>query len=304
MYDPKKQWEIRKNNGTVFAFKNDDQERFPIGKTKWILADDKTELYLKLQLDVDLRSKFCCDSGLCIDSELVCDDKSDCEDSSDERNCHTVILPPSFSYNSHKAPVRVKRERNFTRIEPLKVDLNLTITEVLRVNEVESEIDIMFFVEMTWYDPNLHFKYLKRRSNKNKLNTTISHQIWRPEIEFYIENESKDIGTDVLKVIRKSEPILVPYGQDPFKYSADHNVGLNSSEMYFEQLYKGENNPLKLRAEKRTVFQCKFDKINLYPFGDEICKFTLLVDRSSNDLTEIIPRHLKTKGRVHFLLVM
>ena len=90
---------------------------------------------------------FCCDSGYCLSFQLVCDGKPDCDDSSEEAHCELIIFPQAYNYSFDKPPVRLRRKKNITYLNPLDVELDLTILEVLDVNEVHHEIEISFLLD-------------------------------------------------------------------------------------------------------------------------------------------------------------
>ena len=69
----------------------------------------------------------------------------------------------------------------------------------------------------------------------------------------------------------------------------------NNSQLYFDEVYSGEMNPLRLTTENRKVFACNFFNMNYYPFGDQWCSFTLQIERSSNEQTNLILNYLKNK---------
>ena len=293
MFEPAtKRWEIRGKDGGVFGHTPEGLKTFPLGEREWSLSE-KEPRHLQLFPDVGRPGMFCCNSGLCIDSQQVCDGKPDCDDSSDQADCEMIRLPETFSYNSGKPPARVLRKKNITVVRPLDVELNLTILEVLDVREVNLEIEISFLLELTWYDHRLHFNYLKENPEKNQVDVK---KVWTPKLLFYIENEDKSENyEDKLTVLRKSTtPVLVPRGQDPIEYFYE-KPGKNNSEINFDEVYAGGMNPLQLTTEKRKVFVCSFSNMNNYPFGDQWCSFTLLIERSNNEETNLMLNQLQYK---------
>ena len=111
-----------------------------------------------------------------------------------------------------------------------------------------------------------------------------------------VENENKGHGTDrEIEVSRRSEPKLIPSDQDPVIHFSDENPGINNSEIYFDQVFPGEKNPLKLTTMERKVFLCKWDSINRYPFAKQKCEFSIYIERSSNEQTNLVPKKLYTK---------
>jgi len=258
-----KRWEIRGKDGGMLVHTPGGQETFPVGKNGWTLSDS-TSLYLRLQQDVRMPGMFCCDTGLSVHSDVVCDGKPDCDDYSDEADCEMMIVSPY--YNSDKPPVRLLRKKSITIVEPLDVELDLIILVVLDVNEVNYGIELIFLLVFTWYDQNLHFKYLKGNSNKNQVDSQLQQQVWTPKLRFYVENEDKGENyDDKLTVEKISSPKLVPAGYDPNQYFKE-GISRNNTELDFDEVYAGEMNPFRLTTEKRKVFACSFFNMNYYPW--------------------------------------
>ena len=148
---------------------------------------DEGKSWRKMNLHkMALTSEFCCTDGLCIDSEKRCDNSIDCVDHSDEQDCKLVIFP-KFKYQDERppAPETIIRFPSRNRSHSTKVDISVELFNILDINEVTSEVSMIFSVSLKWRDSRIRFLYLKHDEEKN----VIDGKIWIPDIIFGNQKE-------------------------------------------------------------------------------------------------------------------
>ena len=152
-----------------------------------------------------------------------------------------------------------------------------SVLEVFEINEVDSIFDLQFLLEIEWFNKNLIFEFLK---HQNYLNAKTRKNIWIPDIGF----------NHVYKVINKgkSDVVVLRRGKPTLDADIDH---IQSNEVY-----TGEENPLKLTLEKRIQFSCSFENIHNFPFGVQKCWVKLEVVGAANNLTTLVPLAVINKG--------
>ena len=90
---------------------------------------------------------FCCNDGTCFTSEHVCDGAYNCATEEDEDDCAKVKLPTH--YNKYDPPN--------------EIFVNLTIVDIMDINEEDSTFDIYFgmIIKLRFLDSIIHhFKSL------------------------------------------------------------------------------------------------------------------------------------------------
>ena len=106
--------------------------------------------------------EFSCKNGLCINSENRCDNAIDCVDHSDEENCDLVSLPKIKNHvDKPPAPETIKRFPTLPKKHSTKVKVFLDLFNILDINEVTSEISLIFSISLQWKDERLKFLFLK-----------------------------------------------------------------------------------------------------------------------------------------------
>ena len=113
---------------------------------------------------------FCCDNGYCIDSKLRCDYKRHCVDNSDEKldDCELIKVPAH--YKPDRPPQPAERVREDDKTETLtEVRADLTILDILAIDDSSAVFKLFFTLELQWTDLNLNFCNLHQDQNYNIL---------------------------------------------------------------------------------------------------------------------------------------
>ena len=221
--------------------------------------------------------KFCCNNGLCIDSEQRCDNSIDCEDHSDELNCKTVIFP-NFEYKSERppSPETIKRFPSVITRRATDVNASVEIIQILDIDEVKSEVTIIFSVYLTWRDPRLKFLYLK----KSKESNVIDEHIWIPKFTFGNLKENLSDFQGKMEVRREGVP--------------RENSKTN---LIMEEIYEGKENLITMKSFYQIKFICGFDNIGLYPFDKEFCSIDIVNAGTGNKFMNFLAEDIKYYGK-------
>ncbi len=233
-----------------------------MGTKQWNIENDGcgggNETWLSVTLcDED---EFNCDSGQCVDMEKRCDGVIDCHDSSDETEC--AIVKVNDGYMPHMAPSQ--NDDNTTTT----IHVALYVVSVLGISEVDNHISFQFQLLMTWSDPRLLFRHLKktRATSNNNINSEAQEGIiWIPEALFYNTRDKQRsiVDEDALAyVTRLGEPELN-----------------DMSALRATTWFPGDENPITIRRIYAVDFICDFNMAN-YPFDLQTCTMEISMKAS------------------------
>ena len=201
------------------------------------------------------KGEFCCNNGLCIDSENRCDNSIDCVDHSDEEDCELVkFLTFRYKLDRPPDPETIKRFPISKIRHSTNVDVSVELFNIFDINEVTSEVSVIFTVFLTCRDPRLKFMFIKNDKEKN----VIDDKICIPDIIFGNQKEFISEFKGKLKVSKEGKHVS------------------NSREILnMEEVYEGSENAIAMKNSYQIKFICSFDNIDLYPFDQEFCSSTL-----------------------------
>ena len=248
-------WEIMDTlTKTINAYLNFTSE-LPTGRQSWYLPNLDTFEVFNLHAYVEQPGHYACTDGSVIKSEAVCDSVVDCltEEDESEENCQKVIIPPLYK-----------------KMEPPSMNITFEILNLLGVNDREFSFDVVFRVEMSWFDIQLDYKYLSMK-DRNYISEKEQSLIWLPIFTFdHVQDNFKRDPTKP-KIIRSS----------PQKMSSEfYNVDV-------VERYLGKDTPLTISISDRSSFFCGFERISNYPFGDQVCYFTFHLEGSARVATNL-----------------
>ena len=278
-------WQIcqRTNESHVLAhMKVSGPNVYPIGVNSWYFLDtactDPGKDFRSLKLTLDHPNEFCCDTGACINSELVCNRFADCEDETDEADCKLVQFL-KYGNDSSRPPLSFHSNGS---IKLENVNISFSVIDIHHIDERESTFELRFRVLLKWFDKDLTFEYLKENDEQNFLPEELINQIWSPSVEFDEKNMKTNVNT-------YTEQIFISRQSEPF-YDAEVDT------LNIKKLYKGSENRLNLLLEKRVTFECTFDQIRNYPFGQQKCSVVVYLKGTGSKLTNLVAESFEDKG--------
>ena len=202
------QWVLSDPTVQTRAVSSAHKETFVLGKYNWTIANDDQERHeaagtsgknkyrkeLKLsgcrqgfkfdyygQMVLTSDGEFTCNDGQCVRMEERCDQLSDCRDGSDEKGCNLLILGEGYSKN---VPPFTKTRTPDKTIVPVPVQVNMTLLQVVNINDEENIIELQFEITMKWKDSRITFNNLKREIFLNALTEEDMNKIWLPLIVY------------------------------------------------------------------------------------------------------------------------
>ena len=194
----------------------------PIGINEWTFPADgyeRTPRMLNFHKYVDQPGNYCCNDGTCFTSELVCDGISHCQSGEDEVNCTMINIP---EYYDKMDP-------------PEEAVANITIMDIMDVDEDDSSYVVYFRLSVKWYDRKLDFHYLKNKDYANIIPEEYTKQIWIPELDFsfvqhsYDLQQIKHIYVQKTKIKRVKSDLIFPSetydgASNPLIYVSEHRI--------------------------------------------------------------------------------
>ena len=259
-----KRWEINKTlDNKIVAYMN-STSNLPIGTHPWYFTKsnctDEGKMYRTLNFHkyVEQPGNFCCNDGTCFTSEFVCDGIPQCnsEEDENEANCEFIDIPKYY-------------EKYVPRKE---VFINLSIVDIMTIDQDQSSFDVFFQIKMRWFDNKLMFHYLKDNDYANILAEDEKAKIWTPNIDFALQRKSYKDYDDKIYVQKMTRPKM---------------TNLHDNDIYARETYDGRYNPLLHVSDHNMKFFCGFDGISLYPFEIETCSFYFYLIGPANNLTKI-----------------
>ena len=235
---------------------------------------DKGKNWREIKLQKLSQSReFCCRNGLCIASENRCDSSIDCVDNSDEENCEVVAFP--YQYNRKSPPIPIRHKRfPFSKKDAL-TDVNVTfdLFSIFDIDEVKSEISMIFQIALEWRDPRLEFFNLKSDFEKN----FIDKDVWIPELVFGNQKEHTLEYKEKLKVKREGIGKLNKY-----------------DDVNMKEIFEGYENSIILREIYQMKFICTFGNIDDYPFDLEYCNMNII--NTNEEMVNLVPLKIQYFG--------
>ena len=264
----------------------------PIGVHQWYNATNKyvsCHSAMKLHIDVKQPGNFVCDDGFFLDSDQVCDGIPVCRNQEDERKNNCQIIIPQF-YNPVTPPMNFINGSNGIEFLETNLTVNLTVIEILHVDEADSNFEIFFKLRLSWFDKALKYEFLKRDESRNNVKNNYNSTIWTPQIAFHHIKEEMILETGV-NVIRGTPKLTNQMLQKPNILSKDIDI---------IEIYEGSASPLVFLHESRTKFTCSFKNIDSYPFKDETCFFNFYLIGPANNLMNFSLNPIEYSGPENF----
>ena len=209
-------------------------------------------------------NQFTCQSGACIDITQRCNKVVDCEDFSDENNCHRI----GYQGKTYKKKIPPKVDE----AEKLKVQVNITIESLSKINELDMIFTARVLLQIQWKDGRLYFNDLN--DGVDILDPNEMKEIWRPPL--ILSNSVQmlyilDNPHLFVQLWKKSSGTLV------------HERNLHESIRF-----KGSENDIVMTARFETEFHCNY-KLGNYPFDSQQCHIEILVGQNIKDDVQLIP---------------
>ena len=251
------EWE-NGGNSMLIASAKSSLPAMGLGTNPWTIYNDSKDCYdgdgmeytTMLTFSSCNDEQFTCENGNCVSMERRCDGKFDCFDKTDEKDCKLIVDDPSYSKGISPPP---KKNKQFC-----EVFISVDILEILKLDEIGKIFEIKFELFITWIDPRLTYKNLKRNPNLNVFQLDGQRSIWTPDIIF--SNTKKSEQTDIDK---KSMIRVLP--DKDFKYTK--SLKTENKNLYY---FPGSENVLELTRIYHVEFLCNYD-MALFPFDTQTC---------------------------------
>ena len=151
--------------------------------------------------------------------------------------------------------------------------MTFDLFDIFDIDEVKSEISMIFKITLEWRDPRLEFFNLKTDFEKN----FIDKDVWIPEIVFGNQKEQTLEYKEKLKVKREGEG----------KLNTHDNVNM-------KEIFKGYENAIILREIYQMKSICTFGNIDDYPFDLEHCHMDII--NTNEEIVNLVPLNIQYVG--------
>ena len=236
---------------------------FLLGQHQWKIENDNKacksgdSYVVNLKLTGCKDNEFTCSDGQCIKMTGRCDQIVNCRDYSDETDCSLLVLGKSYSKKVPPFLVHNMRENDEPVIIPAKVNVSITLMNIIKINEVDNLIAFKFGISLEWYEYRAVYNNLKPATILNSLSEDDINSLWVPHLiyENTDNNEALRIGGETeTKVDITREGNFVRSGMDVAE-EIEH--------------FKGAENKLTLNQTYSTSFHCIY-LIHYFPFDTQV----------------------------------
>ena len=208
-----------------------------------------------------MKAQFTCADGSCINITHRCDDVFHCPDKSDEKNCHKLMIDKTeYRISSKPPPSRGKRNL------PLRV--TIYVTNVDKVQELESDYRISFWLMVSWHDSRLSYQNLREDERQNILTSEEAESVWTPQLHF-----PNSYGKNPVGLQSNNAQIFV-------RKNAEMKGSVTSTKERDEGIhYQGKDHFINLFQRFQFHHHCTFN-LRLYPFDQQVCPLTVITSKT------------------------
>ena len=157
--------------------------------------------------------------------------------------------------NYNKATPPFILDKKSKTIKTAKINVSITVTDILVIVEVKHEIEIKFHLLMEWFDPRLKFHNLKESLSSNVPSEQEIGSMWLPSVIFSNtkRNEATYLTADtIIAVMREGD------------------VAHAEPEAVDEvNIFDGDENRITFQQGYAKYFKCEY-QLHLYPFDTQV----------------------------------
>ena len=161
------------------------------------------------------------------------------------------------------------------RTEDILFEVDITVIDILSIDENDLTFSLFFFMRIKYYHPDLFFHFLNSHYRNNSVPWMVTDQflVPTPTVQLlYVKDNQHNEKKRKLFVKRLGRPYM------------------NGSK----EEYKGSENPLILESLNQANLICSLDNVVNYPFGEETCSFRMFL---VNDLGQLKAGEISYQGK-------
>ena len=165
-----------------------------------------------------------------------------CRDKSDEEECSLLVI--EGGYNKKVAPFEV--ESITEEVIPAKVNISITLFNVIEIKEVNHIITLKFGISLEWYENRAIYHNLKRQVSFNSFSEDEIGQIWIPYV--------------IYKNTDNNEAVTINDGvKTTIAVTREGNFSRSGMDVVDEiEIFEGKDNRLTMNQTYSKEFQCTY----------------------------------------------
>ena len=201
-----------------------------------------------------------------------CDQVVNCRDKSDEEECALLVI--EGNYNKKVAPFEV--ESITENVIPAKVNISITLFNVIDIKEVNHIISLKFGINLEWYENRAEYHNLKQQESFNSFSDEEIGRIWIPYVIYK--------NTDNNEAVQLADGV-----KTTISVTMEGDFARSGMDVVDEiEIFRGNDNKLTMNQTYSKEFQCTY-LIQWFPFDTQVCYIHMVLPEFDLKTVVLVP---------------